>query len=347
MHARRLLAGFVSTLLLGAGVAVLPATGALADSAPLDPAAPATPVTVTADPLPTVQINGVAWSQVVVGDVVYVAGRFTSARPAGAAPGVGEVPRNNVLAYDIRTGALITSFAPSLNGQALTVTASPDGSRIYVGGDFTQVNGQPRSRIAALTPAGELVATWRPAVQGQVRAIAATNDFVYFGGNITAVGAVSRTRLAVVTAADGSLTNWAPVPGYGSTADNTDGNRTLTNEVLSMVLTNGNTQLVVSGRFDTMNGVRASGVAAIDAFTSVTRPRSEEHTSELQSRQYLVCRLLLEKKKTEPAGPPPLQDAPHPRLALTSLLLTHRTSTRAPSLPWRVYHRPILGQLNH
>src|SRR3712207_6855002 len=28
-----------------------------------------------------------------------------------------------------------------------------------------------------------------------------------------------------------------------------------------------------------------------------TRSRSEEHTSELQSRQYLVCRLLLEKKK--------------------------------------------------
>src|SRR3712207_7445936 len=27
------------------------------------------------------------------------------------------------------------------------------------------------------------------------------------------------------------------------------------------------------------------------------RPRSEEHTSELQSRQYLVCRLLLAKKK--------------------------------------------------
>src|SRR3712207_7766823 len=29
------------------------------------------------------------------------------------------------------------------------------------------------------------------------------------------------------------------------------------------------------------------------------RHRSEEHTSELQSRQYLVCRLLLEKKKQE------------------------------------------------
>src|SRR5207302_10228912 len=31
--------------------------------------------------------------------------------------------------------------------------------------------------------------------------------------------------------------------------------------------------------------------------------RSEEHTSELQSREKLVCRLLLEKKKPSPAGP--------------------------------------------
>src|SRR5438445_13070162 len=32
--------------------------------------------------------------------------------------------------------------------------------------------------------------------------------------------------------------------------------------------------------------------------SAATTARSEEHTSELQSRQYLVCRLLLEKKKT-------------------------------------------------
>src|SRR3712207_7742532 len=35
------------------------------------------------------------------------------------------------------------------------------------------------------------------------------------------------------------------------------------------------------------------------AGSSPPRPRSEEHTSELQSRQYLVCRLLLEKKKSD------------------------------------------------
>src|SRR3712207_8566753 len=46
----------------------------------------------------------------------------------------------------------------------------------------------------------------------------------------------------------------------------------------------------------------ASTVTVFDAAThevvrKVSVGRSEEHTSELQSRQYLVCRLLLEKKK--------------------------------------------------
>src|SRR3712207_7602156 len=43
------------------------------------------------------------------------------------------------------------------------------------------------------------------------------------------------------------------------------------------------------------------------------RDRSEEHTSELQSRQYLVCRLLLEKKKNPPSSilPTLLTSLPH------------------------------------
>src|SRR3712207_7262207 len=47
--------------------------------------------------------------------------------------------------------------------------------------------------------------------------------------------------------------------------------------------------------------VRAAREAIADAVAVLVRHdavvRSEEHTSELQSRQYLVCRLLLEKKK--------------------------------------------------
>src|SRR3712207_7451405 len=42
-----------------------------------------------------------------------------------------------------------------------------------------------------------------------------------------------------------------------------------------------------------------------DVKAQLAKMRSEEHTSELQSRQYLVCRLLLEKKKK-----PPQQRAP-------------------------------------
>src|SRR2546429_6953073 len=48
--------------------------------------------------------------------------------------------------------------------------------------------------------------------------------------------------------------------------------------------------------------------------------RSEEHTSELQSRLHLVCRLLLEKKKT-PASQPP--HSPYPHLTLYT---SHRLS---------------------
>src|SRR2546429_10010675 len=43
--------------------------------------------------------------------------------------------------------------------------------------------------------------------------------------------------------------------------------------------------------------VRAEGRAAVDLHRLPKHRRSEEHTSELQSRLHLVCRLLLEKNK--------------------------------------------------
>src|SRR5207253_9348827 len=45
-------------------------------------------------------------------------------------------------------------------------------------------------------------------------------------------------------------------------------------------------------------GLRCAADAELDAGRGEHRGRSEEHTSELQSRGHLVCRLLLEKKKT-------------------------------------------------
>src|SRR2546422_2281282 len=43
-------------------------------------------------------------------------------------------------------------------------------------------------------------------------------------------------------------------------------------------------------------GLRSSNIRVVDVART---PRSEEHTSELQSRLHLVCRLLLEKKKKD------------------------------------------------
>src|SRR3712207_8548214 len=69
--------------------------------------------------------------------------------------------------------------------------------------------------------------------------------------------------------------------------------------------------LAVVGREATLPGllvalgeIRVVSPVHLDRFVQEQEVRSEEHTSELQSRQYLVCRLLLEKKKkTNHASP--------------------------------------------
>jgi PKD repeat protein len=231
-----------------------PAAGA----APLPPLVDRADDHVTADALPTVQIDGVVWDQEIVGNTVYAVGEFTSARPAGSAAGQNETPRSNILAFDLQTGALKTSFAPTLDRQAKAVTASPDGSRIYVGGQFTAVNGTTRSRIVALNPTtGAVIPAFNAAVDYTVNEIVATNTTVYVGGAFGAVGGVQRSRLAAFNASNGAVTTWAP---------SADG------EVQAMVLTPDGSKLIVGGTFQTVNGAQAQGSAALDAQTGASLP---------------------------------------------------------------------------
>ena len=210
----------ILVLLLAAAVALslglaasMPAS---ADTAPADPANPTTPVTVSADGLPTAQIDGVAWAQVIIGPTVYVGGNFSTARPADAAPGTGTVTRNNILAYDLATGQLLNSFAPSFNGEVTALAASPDGSRLYVGGSFTTYNGATVWRAVALNPAnGALITSFLPRMSASVRTIVATSTTVYMGGLFNAVGSVARGRLAAVSASNGALLPWNPVATDG------------------------------------------------------------------------------------------------------------------------------------
>ena len=244
-----------------AGVALTSVGPAVADSSPKDPQNPETPATVTADALPTAQIDGVVWSQAIAGNRVYAGGSFTSARPAGAAAGTGNVTRNNLLAYDITTGALIDDFAPSLNGQARAVAVSPDKTRIYVGGSFTTVDGQTRKRIAAFNAStGALISTFAPPINYDVRAIVATNTTVYAGGSFAGVGSQDRANLAAFNASDGALLNWAPQATGGY--------------VWSMAMNPQGTKIAVGGSFTALNGSSnpGYGLGMLDAVTGVNLP---------------------------------------------------------------------------
>ena len=79
----------VLLLAMAAAVPGLRTEPAYADTAPPEAT---TPATVASDALPTAQMDGVAWTQLVVGDTVFVGGSFANARPANAAPGVSTVP---------------------------------------------------------------------------------------------------------------------------------------------------------------------------------------------------------------------------------------------------------------
>ena len=143
---------------------------------------------------------------------MYAGGSFSNARPAGAGPGQSLMPRSNILAYNITTG-VATSFAPNINGTVKSLAVSPDGRTLYVGGQFTQVNGQTRFNVAAFdTATGALSNTFQPAIGGSyVNAIVATNSTVYFGGLIGAAGGITRKNLAAASASNGAILGWAPV----------------------------------------------------------------------------------------------------------------------------------------
>ena len=243
----RLTAAVTVATVVGAGC-VLTAGSAAADT---EPPVPNTPVTVSSDALPTVQINGVVWAQVVVGNTVYATGKFTSARPAGAAAGSNETPRSNLLAYDITTGELKTGFAPTLNAQGLALAASADGQTIFVGGDFTQINGQNKYRLAALdATTGAVKPNLTVGVDARVRALAVVGNTLYLGGIFSTVANQPRTRLAAVNWTNSQLQPWAP------SADA---------EVSTLAAHASGSKVFIGGKFGNVNGSANKGLAVVDA----------------------------------------------------------------------------------
>jgi len=259
---RRLVLSLTAISLGAFGLVVGAVAPAQADSAP----DPGTPATVTADALPTWQVNGVVWSEAIVGNTVYVAGSFSKARPPGVAQGgAGEINAGNIFAFDIRTGNPVPNFSHTLNAQSMVVRASPDGSRVYVGGDFTTVDGIAKNHIAAFdTATGNLVTSFAAGASGQVRALAVTSTSVYAGGNFQSALGKTRVRLAAYAPSNGALQPWAP------TADD--------NKVWSMVMAPDNSRVIVAGQFTTLSGQSAYGMGSLDASTGAVLPWAANQT---------------------------------------------------------------------
>ncbi|RWZ59600.1 PKD domain-containing protein [Labedella populi] len=243
----------VAVLLAAGLLSPLSPTGtAFADTAPTLPSDPRTPETVSADLLPTPQIGtgashgpgdlvggGVVYDQLVVGDTVYVGGKFEYARPFGAGPDEKVVDRKNFLAYDLTTGELL-DYAPAFNQAVNEIEVSPDGKTLYVAGTFSAVDGASAYRIAAFDVAtGDRNMAFRPVLNASVRSLVVTDAAVYVSGIFASANKVARSGLAAFDHA-GVLTPWAPKKGAGT--------------VQTMHVSPTGDRILLGGSFQSLNG---------------------------------------------------------------------------------------------
>ena len=240
----------VSVALMTAGIAVVAAT----------PAAAAAPdATLSANRSSMWQTNGDTDTLAAGGGRLYAGGRFTRVRPPGAAAGTSETTRTYLAAFSTSTGALITGFNVTLNGRVRAVRLSPDGTRLYIGGDFTTVNGVSRTRFAAVNPTtGALLTAFTANSNGVVTTIAAGSNAVYVGGDFTTINGATAMRVASVNPTTG-------VRNAGFTGS-------LDARPRASALSPDGASYVIGGTFQVVNGVIQPAVASLHPTTGATRP---------------------------------------------------------------------------
>ncbi len=221
-----------ASVIIALTIALPAVAGALASPTPL------ATVDVDASAGPTGRVEALAEAN----GLIYVAGSFTS---------IDGQPRSYLAAVDATTGQLDPDWAPVADGEVHSLAVSPDGSSVYVGGVFSTIDGQPRSRLARLDPFDGSLDPWDPGADADVRALAATDSTVYVGGRFSVVGGLARNRLAAVDAVTGST--------LGTWSADADG------AVLDIEPTD--TGIYVTGNFTTIGGIGQSFVARLDPLT--------------------------------------------------------------------------------
>lgn len=214
--------------LVSQGVTIAPDTGiAKTEQRPmLDHRSTAQPWAVTGinagTSIPSLGSYVLAFAQ--IGNTVYVGGKFLSVQHG---PGGPTFTQSYLAAFDMDTGEWIPTFNPLINGPVWEIKAAPDGSKLFVGGEFTSVNGLANTTaLAALDPAtGAPVANWlgyvsRPTGTYDVRALDVQGPWLYAGGNFTRIsggigtqfqGPITDSRMARFRLTDGKPDGtWKP-----------------------------------------------------------------------------------------------------------------------------------------
>ncbi len=200
--------------------------------------------------------NGVGkvLSIVTGGNKAFIGGSFTGMRETYTG---STVPQKYVAAIDQWTGDLVSGFDPDVNGEVRTVALSPDGSTVYIGGTFTEVNGQTATRLAALNATnGNLKAGFSVTIPNHnVEAIAVDSDGdLFVGGRFASVNGQSQRALAKVNGQTGALIAW-------------DANIT-TGRVVSLLLTNDESRLYIGTSIDEMGEATFGDLFAVDPETA-------------------------------------------------------------------------------
>jgi hypothetical protein len=217
---------------------------------------------VSSTPLASWQTNNTVWALASSGGVVYAGGQFTSVRPPGDPLGTGEVARTFLSAFSSSTGALNTSFNPTITGTAAAeVTAlAVSGNTLYVGGIFDHVNGVYRDNLAAFNLTTGALTSWAPTAYGKVLTISASPDGseIYLGGAFNKLDGVARTYAGAVTASGtGTIEPWNPV---------------LNDVVTSVAVSPDDSHVIVGGYFTEFNGVTQNAIGSTFATTGASDP---------------------------------------------------------------------------
>ncbi len=105
-----------------------------------------------------------------------------------------------IVARDLDSGSVLPFTPPVLLGAAGTFVnaLTVAGNTVYAAGSFATVNGQRRTRIAALNATTGTLLPWAPLVGGEVRALAVAGSRVAFGGTFRISGGVAKRNLVAL-----------------------------------------------------------------------------------------------------------------------------------------------------